>query len=1003
MQSSWRHLARETFRWQARIRPICAGRNTLFLRHSLRQASWVTNTKTTVLIPPFLTTKPLGRHLSWTAKLSKPLPESTPIPALTQQTTLEEWDESLEEYEDQDGPEPTKAQVAGAAAEAVRIAVSNGDLSEALLVLNSIYVANTRGQQLIKDYQRLILDKPVGLKELVEPLPIPFQPGTPIRLVAHSFLHGLLRYGYQAEAARVAEQFMRYGVRMHWKTLDAIFTEITKPLPPADRVDVTRLNQQLSSSNVLKWEIPRERTKHAGGTHALRLLAFARKSRQRRTRLMFKTLIALCIINGEIILASLIFGTMMRDWNAQVVELAPAKPKQVKKHPIHDRYDRVTAFPSESRMEEILGFIERALKVDDQWTEKYRASSLQALANLAVLLDRRLIPFEGVSPLIRLLTLAEALPGTVHVPDNTGKVSQVRASQYFQEVLDRLSYNLPWREYPRRATLYPPYKRNKGLTPALSLSSYNHLLRRAFLQRHSKEMGSKIFYHMTKNRFPVLRPSKETLDIYRQASIVLDDEKLWMVAARKGKRQEDAEGKLNTPERYAELMVNEKRRTDLIRKINFLVNIGRPDLVAEHLHSLIGRFAYAKTEEEEVLDQDWNVFLGPRFFVALLSALLRNGHTGNMRRVWRMAKDAEAQSWSSRNSMAWSLPIAAYSIMIDMYAKEVRKGQKAQYIGGKLVAPRVLQKPYATGWGAREYMKFILRGMLGFYKGMDLYQEAMAAIEHFPVKDERRRRKGGMFHPDHKLPIPDPAFFNSILDVVSRDPDMIARSGNQAYDESRENLTSAYMAYRQTGMLPKRTRKELLRIGNDMVKYGLPIPPALTPYFVGHGFEFETLESGLKTWQRTCRSQYRLRARINKWAAYKKISVRIGRSWRETLKVPWVIQRHGPLFGQEKYWRPRYRYNPPPLYGRALKSFRAMPQSLGETDIGDQDADAGDQETDTADQETYPDDHEAYPDDQEPCSYDHEAYPDGQETYLSDQETYPVTQETFWRPRDRYR
>jgi hypothetical protein len=81
---------------------------------------------------------------------------------------------------------------------------------------------------------------------------------------------------------------------------------------------------------------------------------------------MFKTLITLCLINGEIILASLIFGVLVRDWQKRV-QLGQLKeedeidgqvdsPKPVRSTAIYD-----TPFPAWSHLNVLCAYIDQSI------------------------------------------------------------------------------------------------------------------------------------------------------------------------------------------------------------------------------------------------------------------------------------------------------------------------------------------------------------------------------------------------------------------------------------------------------------------------------------------------------------------------------------------------------------------------------------------------------------------------------------------------------------------
>lgn len=416
---------------------------------------------------------------------------------------------------------PSQAPIAYEASKAIKVAVSEGSLADAFLLLNSIHIANTKSPS-------LLMDRLSGMMAPFQVEPIPFRKGTPIRLAAHSLLHSLMREGYLEEACKLSEQLMKQNIRIHYKSLDVLFGVLTEHPPTTPRVPV-QAHQEVWTANILKSESLEQRhIQHFGGSYALRLLHVARQSRQKRSRNMFKTLITLCIINGEIIAASLLFGILVKDWNARAVEELETQKKEKtkkKKEPpqkgsaIRKVQQRQTAWPSENRLVDILTSIERHLKVRDYAIEGEHEAALQALANLAVLLDQRLIPFQAVAPLLRLLRHAAQLDGTVNVPNaDTQEMHTVQAPVFFASVLDNLSTRLPKHHAPNK-TAHTLRVLNKGFLPALDRHSYNQLVIWALHHKRDTEHAKNIVYHLTCIRRPTIQPDAMMADSYHCAAI----------------------------------------------------------------------------------------------------------------------------------------------------------------------------------------------------------------------------------------------------------------------------------------------------------------------------------------------------------------------------------------------------------------------------------------------------------------------------------------------------
>ncbi|KAJ2927999.1 hypothetical protein H1R20_g9086, partial [Candolleomyces eurysporus] len=840
-------------------------------------------------------------------------------------SSLADADEPCTPAFDQDGLKRplTHSRVALEAANAIRLAVSQGNLPDAYLILNSVYYAKNRSSPspLMTSLLSLLSHKAFN------PEAIPFNPQTPTRLVTHSLLHSLVRYGYLPEAARLSEELMKNDIKIHWASLDTVFKALADPSIPSDsRPSSKRFTAKHTILSTTP--IPEAYFSHQGGTYALRLLNVARQSRQRRTRGMFKTLIALCIINGEIIMASLIFGLMVKDWNARVLELAGTQedppprpesndPKDVVSWAALVRNRRVTPWPSESRLEEILVHIDEILRIGDHSTEAHQQAALQTLANLAVLLDERLLPFECVGSLIRMLTRAQNCRGSVKVPSKGGHgVQTVQASSFFRSVLLRLSADLPLVASPRHASIQPPDPRNKGFLPALDANGYNHLLRFALNHERSVDLADKIVKHMTVVREPPLKPTYAIIERFRQGAVRLHSEDLWKRAAElegmitPGYQTQSGKLRIPLPLRYARLLDHpDSSPRETMARIDFLVTSGN----AEQVEPFIGRVLPGFDERQvalkngcDVEGEEENMRLavsrGPRFIVSVLNALAKTHRAHIAERVWEYAKAVEAFSWTTspdpeRGVLPWTLPIQAYTLMLDIYAMVSRKGEEYRWErseDGKgdrkkwVPVPKIPKEQNSTGRGTKtrterkaayaRIVKFDAR--TAREKALEVYRSARDAYEGYaPMVDQLLSSSSSstsssssqdhrrLLHPSHELPAPDAIFYNSILEIVERDSRTVPRITK--LDEAERQLRDAERLYDMSGVLLQERTEELLMVGRDMLDGGFPIPPGLRPYFVGSGLKCDENDEGgdsaRRLWQG--RSLFRLRVdRKRRWA-----------------------------------------------------------------------------------------------------------------------------------------
>ncbi|KAF8164892.1 hypothetical protein B0H34DRAFT_215989 [Crassisporium funariophilum] len=466
-------------------------------------------------------------------------------------------------------PNLTPAQLSRAAAHAVHLSLANRNISDAFLIVNSIRYASLSPLSPLPTANPLPPPKLPGIRSLArfKSVAIAFPPSVSPRLPSHALLHGLIRLGLTQKASTLAEQMMGAGIPVRCKTLECLFQSVAEGSrhalglglagrlqPP--RVPIpTGVEALLAKGDVLTFRPSVASDK--GTKFALRLLTLARQSRQRRSHNMFRTLMALCLINGEIIAASLLFGLMLRDWQARV-EREPSPNTGVvdaTATAVPVRYiPGETPFPVHHRLRELCVSISQTISPPPSTSTSSSSplavrAALQALANLAGALDAQQLPYENVTPLVsamyrykrpRHLREADGDVDVVWVRDAEGVGRRVRAGVYFGEVLDRLILDLPSHPplpHPPSASTQskhgkkPPGPKPK-LLPPLDLPSYNTLLHYALLHRHnhpshsSLKLADKVIRHMTTERHERLEPSVATYNIVARAGTVLRDGRL---------------------------------------------------------------------------------------------------------------------------------------------------------------------------------------------------------------------------------------------------------------------------------------------------------------------------------------------------------------------------------------------------------------------------------------------------------------------------------------------
>ncbi|KAF8803938.1 hypothetical protein BYT27DRAFT_7109155, partial [Phlegmacium glaucopus] len=666
----------------------------------------------------------------------------------------------------------------------------------------------------------------------------------------HTLLHDLVRLNLPEQASSLAEQMMSAGIAVRCKTLEAILHCVKRTQMPTsllENSDVLALRPAMLGDRGTKF--------------AIDLLMVARRSRQRRSQNMFKILMALCIVNGEIIVASLLFGILLRDWQARELtgNLVPEKglPKQ---HP-------TTPFPVYSHLQEICDSVTRTLESDKSDVDSQYAfrNSLQALANLATMLDHQAIAYHNINLLITAIYKCPRVPDMVWIYDHLGNPKRVVAYRYFHKVLHRFILSLP--------THPPAEDERKKILPPLDIYSYNCLLHYALCHRCST-LAESILHHMMHERHEGLEPDTTTLNIITRSGTLLRDSEIANLALSKLKGSqnsftsapETSEPSL-TPSPLRSLLAIAEQKGDkytLSARITHLTATGQLQTVIDSLPILfptltrIGDEHFTRDELDDFArrherDLRRSMFLGPVVFTCILNALQKAGRTGLAEKVWRWAKIVEKMSWTIRikgQLRPWCLPVLAYTIMIKLYAAEAKKAR----FYGKEVDRRMsatIQKPTpfsrhvrVLGWGKYfvrgadfpETDRPLTRSALGRYCGMRMYRCMRNSAEAMREKISELRNQGVSIHINKKeleIPEPDARFFNAILDIVGRHPHAPPRRVRYGPGHYRRQYRKKYREYVWRGTLGSSPHPDLLEVGRDMMAAGFEIPLLFQQFFVG--------------------------------------------------------------------------------------------------------------------------------------------------------------------------
>ena len=741
----------------------------------------------------------------------------------------------------------SSAELSRAAARAVRISIQNGNLADAYLIVNSVRYAGVL---------HTASELPgIDSMEHFRSVALAFTSDVSPRLPSHALLHGLLRHGMPDKASSLAEQMMSAGINVRCKTLEVIFDSLAemssadsatgRGLPPTafalENSDVLTLNLSMTSDRATQF--------------ALRLLYLARKSRQRRSHNMFKTLITLCVINGEIILASLLFGYMLRDWQA----------RELQNSDVPSHYD--TPRPVHNRMKAICELADSALAEDrkDEHVQLQFKSALQALANLAHLLDRRLIPFSNITPILHSLSNCPRTSAKVWVPDENGVPQYIEAYPYFHEVLERLIHSLP-RHSPRHDPVSLPHSKDDMMIP-MARATYHSLLHYALRHRQSLSLAETLIDHMSHIREPPLEPDNITKNIVMRSQQLLRRHNitggLLFELARPMATQTHSASVSDSSPPPDDLcsLANTRDNYALSMQIAHLTATNRVKAVVQAIPSLLPGLTlsfYPQGKEDMTPEQvkriqmnyrqdglQRAVELGPIVLTAILNALQKDGRTAYAEKVWLWAKEAETLSWSLiRNERIepWCLPVSTYTIMIKVYAAEAGKQpgkNDAGLVRGWGRNTLRIKRKRSGRFVANKHWKKTprLRSNLGRRKGLLVYgslwtnankiRKRLLDLQSQDVPVLLRKRQ-------LEIPRPDIRFFNSVLKIVGKRKNMAPRRILYGKSHYARLIRKTRARYIRGGRLPlPPPDPALVEVANDMKTNCIPVPLLFQKLLIG--------------------------------------------------------------------------------------------------------------------------------------------------------------------------
>jgi hypothetical protein len=823
----------------------------------------------------------------------------------------------------------TPSHVARTASQAIRVAIRSGKVRHAYYAVDSMLHASLDP----KIKPSLASLKLTSAMRLGRPLPS--------RLAAHSLVHALIHEGHILEAGWALQKMMSVGVRFHTRTIEANVNLLTSGFlrsPHAEEfVMETTIDPPLSwGDSDAGIILASQSTRLRPETHlALNILDTARKWRRRRTESMYGWLIDACLLQGEIIVATLLFVILVKDWQLRKALRPPLLTLDEKEgnisrpsRRIHEHLFEPTTFmhatrlgfdrgsprlpyPERRILQTILNSINYHVLSRDSHDD-FRLRSIESLSILANLLRDRGLPFGQIAPLLRTLQNCPSSPPCKTGVLRNGAYAEVNAYDYVHEVLHDLCEKLS-----AQGPNLPP-------KPSLDLRAYNTLIFYALRHRLSPALANSIIEHMTVHRKPPLQPDRVTYNTCLRASSLLSRNDIASKVLEQFRKRKENSGHIvsrippdiisreqlkresgeklrslfeliQTEEMTVPDFVETPRRAvlqadlyTLSSYITHLVSIGLAELVAQMIFQLLpelhiidhpaggqgltGEWTRQQRQERHQECIARAVEYGPFVFSALLNALRKAGKTGLAERVWLLARQAEQASWlppiHPSSPAPWCLPIHAYTSMMQCYANESKKGLacirgtrfstglSASLYTMRQGTPWVPQLDrrrniYTKGW-AYFYLRMQAKEQ-GFQNpGPPLRLEASRAVGRLLHKAMRkggvsvwqtlqRQQQQAQQFPEQwaarldtiEHPSPDARFFDVMLDIFGRRPNMQARRGRASLSWWNRRLRVSQRLFATTGWLSLTYDHTLVEIGKAMAQAGYPLPIGLQRALVG--------------------------------------------------------------------------------------------------------------------------------------------------------------------------
>ena len=793
----------------------------------------------------------------------------------------------------------TDAQISRAAAKAVRLCVRAGEVADAYYIVKSLENPPNTAPPQKKGFAHYIA---VPHRSFI---PLPFRPTVSPRLSAHSLLHALLRVGLTTKAYQLAQSSMKSDIKIRPRSLDAVIHALLAQSAAtpgfSERHQLDRIDKITTSRRVLTLH-PRL-VADQSTRYAVRLILQSRHYRQRCTSEAYHSIIRYLLSRAEILVASLLFCSLVKQYQFKQAMAARLR-SQIQSVDTDDEPEQSLDQKAElqSCLKDVLweknvvdkGLAKSLVKSVEvsmlqnpqQGNGAPLRTSLQALAIIAMLLDERRIPFPEVASIIHALYSCPKSDTKVWIIRD-GVTVYVVAYWYFHSVLMRLAIDLPTTKPRRRLGKSDP---DNSLLPPLDLDSYNSLLHYALRHRHDLALAKNILHHMRIRPKP-LEPDIVTYNILIRSGTLL---------RRVGVTEEALKSlRRNTKNAKHGIMIIRKKKSSpepiphQIRRrgtppssdiellavdgltpppdppiadgytftsyIMHLTSTGRPHVVAKMLFRILPELSMIDHPSWGLMDHRQAMALresqmesrceqlhrvasyGPNFFAILLNSLRKSGKTGLTERVWLLAKQAERISWTTEGISPWFLPVHAYTIMLQCYADEARKGSVMGWEHDRRHDWRPLSKSHVRGWARFIYSQGTITRdthphIAARDMGTQLYGSMVDGVQGIFksfLKVNTVQNSSGV-----AIPQPDARFFNAALKLFTQ------KKGRVKANRSRwrRRLRAAQIQYARSGTNTTKLDSTVRMIVEEMVKYGFSVPIGLCPMFIGRvssGFMFQ--------------------------------------------------------------------------------------------------------------------------------------------------------------------